>query len=835
MAPPRTLDRPEPVSQTGLDRPARVRDEQGAPSSDLPSGPGNLAIGRALQGGPGEGGRARVSPRRGAVDIAALLARRVPRLLPLIPVSSIDELQKRANIRASNAALEGRIAKMSAERPPLDEEYESYSIWQRTRRLDALRAQEKPDPEGADEIWFRTEQVLDDDVFPPLGGAASPEDELRGIILADLLGTPLLTVRIEKRPGSFLEGSGWVDDVDIVWNGRALPNTNGKVTFADLTRGSAAPYSRMYGWVVTGPLADEIRNAIATVNRADADLNALLDAGGEHPYVRRFASTYGGRGLTPDPERDTFGPASNALAAAKRLLDQGSVEDARRQLAYASHLANEALGEAGGFQESMMSGAGRGLMAAQIAEFLAVTAVTEDPWAYTFVSTEQRAIDQYVATGSIDLIDLGRGAAADYVTGRIQGRLQSVAVTRLGVPPGGLVSRVAGAEIGGALSPVHGVVAGSPLPRSTGELMDMISENTLWNLTGSSLSALHGPGPSEQQAPGRRKPTVPPEGGSRQRARVPPPQERAKPGSTAPPSAQPDELAILIGAAMVSPMARTMLELLKPVEPPAPVGRPEGPPKVAVPEIFKPVEQRSILLEHPPGAPHTNIESLRSGLRAEFEPGEGRKPLKHGLSENDLNKEWKAVRDRIALLTRSAANDYVRANVDKVYAAVRSPEQIEAVMVEVWERARRDGVSTTEALLRIARDRPDVTPADAFPELNDLLEGEEGSKEFQQKMRQKLPFIDKEFASDDHLAYTHMFQELVVARVLGSRQEAAKFRQLLADVRPAGDDPAAKPFWSQAWDAIFDSTDIGHVNRPEDLGKLLQKHLGIERTRGGNR
>jgi hypothetical protein len=95
-------------------------------------------------------------------------------------------------------------------------------------------------------------------------------------------------------------------------------------------------------------------------------------------------------------------------------------------------------------------------------------------------------------------------------------------------------------------------------------------------------------------------------------------------------------------------------------------------------------------------------------------------------------------------------------------------------------------------------------------------------------LRERAPRIDTVFKDASHGAYTHAFDDQVVARVLGGEDEAVIFRRMLTDVtHPAADLPN-KPFWSQLWDALFDEYRGGHINTPEEFGPILQKYLGID-------
>lgn len=220
-------------------------------------------------------------------------------------------------------------------------------------------------------------------------------------------------------------------------------------------------------------------------------------------------------------------------------------------------------------------------------------------------------------------------------------------------------------------------------------------------------------------------------------------------------------------------------------------------------------------LGHPVGAPHTTVQSLRQGIQ------KGMARLT-GKGATNLNEEWLWLKQIIRGNPKAVAgNQELLAQIDKVYAAVRSPQLIEQEMVRVWQFAADEGISTEQALVRLAGDgRP-------LPVIkSDVLDYEP----FRAYIRNDLPFLDNAFAGDHHGVYSHVFQELVVARALGSRAAAQRFRHLVADATGPErllSTGKRQPFWSQVWDAIFDVSDVTHLNSPEGLGPILHEHLGL--------
>jgi hypothetical protein len=79
-----------------------------------------------------------------------------------------------------------------------------------------------------------------------------------------------------------------------------------------------------------------------------------------------------------------------------------------------------------------------------------------------------------------------------------------------------------------------------------------------------------------------------------------------------------------------------------------------------------------------------------------------------------------------------------------------------------------------------------------------------------------------------------MFQEVVVQKALqaSGRNAGRRFRQLIARAegptiieKTSG---TKKQFWSALWDGLFDDLyGKGPLNHTDDLGDLLQTHLGL--------
>jgi hypothetical protein len=95
------------------------------------------------------------------------------------------------------------------------------------------------------------------------------------------------------------------------------------------------------------------------------------------------------------------------------------------------------------------------------------------------------------------------------------------------------------------------------------------------------------------------------------------------------------------------------------------------------------------------------------------------------------------------------------------------------------------------------------------------------------------PFIDLNFTyPDPHGRYTHMFQEGLIDFVHGPG-EGKRLRHLIARATGPERTPG-RDFWATFWNAFYDDEtgplDVKaktHINRPEVLGPLLMKFLGL--------
>jgi hypothetical protein len=231
-----------------------------------------------------------------------------------------------------------------------------------------------------------------------------------------------------------------------------------------------------------------------------------------------------------------------------------------------------------------------------------------------------------------------------------------------------------------------------------------------------------------------------------------------------------------------------------------------------------PKEKAPVALKAPPGAKHATVEELRKGIQSSLAKVAGK-------GADNLNKEWLALKKTIrAGIPKTTANEALLKDMDKVYAAVRSPKFVEDTMVDVWQTAAREQKSAQAAMEEMAgatggRKLPDLHESDAsYEEFNTLIKGD-------------LPFLDKAFATDYHGEFSHVFQELVVAKALGGRDAARAFRHLVAEATGPErllSTGKKQPFWSQVWDGIFDAAgDEAQLNSPEWIGPIIHEHLGL--------
>ena len=153
----------------------------------------------------------------------------------------------------------------------------------------------------------------------------------------------------------------------------------------------------------------------------------------------------------------------------------------------------------------------------------------------------------------------------------------------------------------------------------------------------------------------------------------------------------------------------------------------------------------------------------------------------------------------------------------RVHEALRDPDLIEQVMVDVWERAALDGISTEQALVRM------TGGGKRLPVIKRQLT----PKKFKLLMEADPIFLDNAFAGGRHGVYSHALQELVVAKKLGSRTPPASSATCRRGDGSRESATLREPFFAKLWDALFDSYSAVNLNSPEGLGPILHGHLGL--------
>ena len=189
----------------------------------------------------------------------------------------------------------------------------------------------------------------------------------------------------------------------------------------------------------------------------------------------------------------------------------------------------------------------------------------------------------------------------------------------------------------------------------------------------------------------------------------------------------------------------------------------------------------------------------------------------HHLSSKIKMKHVRAV-DGTPL---NAASRKLLPQLPAVYKALRDPEFVQQVAGEVWKYAAKEGITTREALQRMLGGR--------------VREVESRSdRAFRAAIAGDGPWVDLVLANSRHGGYVHMFQEVVVQKALAANGKSAgrRFRRLIAQAEgPLISDRTAggkKQFWSAVWDSLFDDLyGKGPLNNSDELGELLQTHLGL--------
>jgi hypothetical protein len=210
-----------------------------------------------------------------------------------------------------------------------------------------------------------------------------------------------------------------------------------------------------------------------------------------------------------------------------------------------------------------------------------------------------------------------------------------------------------------------------------------------------------------------------------------------------------------------------------------------------------------------------NIKKPRGG-----EPAPGWAEVTHGTkSPNPMMADvMEAIEANRAQIIKD--NPGLVENLERAYPKIRDPKFVEDAIVDLWKEAGRRKITPREVLEQRMGGR--------FTDIRKELPGDQ----FRAAIAKPDPIRDLEFAQDRHGAYTHMFQEYLVERALGPGK-GRELRQQIArakgpDVIEKANSKKPRPFFSAVWDGMFDDGfGVGHINRPETLGWILQERLGF--------
>jgi hypothetical protein len=209
-------------------------------------------------------------------------------------------------------------------------------------------------------------------------------------------------------------------------------------------------------------------------------------------------------------------------------------------------------------------------------------------------------------------------------------------------------------------------------------------------------------------------------------------------------------------------------------------------------------------LHPPPGSDYLTADELRTAVRAH---------IRNALEYTADNESWTEFWTHLAN-NRHTIDPDIAAMMRKVHKLIRDPQLIEDAMVELWIAAAREQITPQQALMRFFGGESGMP----------VLIGQT-DQAFEEAMLANKPAIDDFFGDTVHGAYTHMFQEYVLARALGGREAAMNVRHMIA--RLNGPMSGPKTLAGLAWDALFDEY-MGHqINSPEGLGSILAIHLNF--------
>jgi hypothetical protein len=185
-----------------------------------------------------------------------------------------------------------------------------------------------------------------------------------------------------------------------------------------------------------------------------------------------------------------------------------------------------------------------------------------------------------------------------------------------------------------------------------------------------------------------------------------------------------------------------------------------------------------------------------------------------------MNPDMVWVMEQLAQAPDTSTNWSLLKVLRPYYATTRDPEKAAEFAAFLYQTAAERRITVRRALVEYVSGT--ATPIN----VHDLTRAD---------LLKDVPFIDLGYARDNHGAYTHMFQEGLIDFVHG-RGEGRRLRRLIARTTgPPGVQHERQEFFGTVWDAFYDDTtgipgdptSGTHVNRPEILGPLLQRYLGL--------
>jgi hypothetical protein len=355
-------------------------------------------------------------PKAGGSGVERLLGTLIPDLLPRIMPDQLDALQRRFEIRASNAAVQKRHKALLKERDEGGWYFETRQgtaqvsdkaeAWQ--RKVNQLLAKLKPEPEGPDQFTVPILMVLDPGILSNVPtGDEEAERTFRVSMWQDLIRFPMVTGTLTERSMSALERSkagedaAWTTPDVILESGRRnFPHTGGIITFNDLTTEHGGPFARRYKDEVTErPEVVKLRNAVfdleEAVDNGKMAHEALTEAGKAHPWVKSISEWLGGPGVgdyialvrdvkkhpekgtleeregeleAPEPPITIWTAPKEQTASVLSLIKTRQIKLAVIRLMVAQKMVQVVLERFEGYQHRVMKGAGTAVTALEVAK-----------------------------------------------------------------------------------------------------------------------------------------------------------------------------------------------------------------------------------------------------------------------------------------------------------------------------------------------------------------------------------------------------------------------------------------------------------------------------------